>query len=257
MSVRVKKLAGPRTVIVLIVARDSDAAVQVAGVDELTGAWMRLVGVEGTHALPLDALVLSDGSRAHVLDTVRFAAVTPHPRLPFVEDVIPDHDVPPMRTGDIEERALSRTLSEIAVPHLDTLLPGGKRVLTAKDFQPGGRQRSVALLRPDELKHLHLSWQGDDVRVGVSFRHRGQAYGGQTGMECPDLKLRAFARDALKKAGTLSLTLDAKACYNRFACGRIYLTVGLIESAEGTFWPQVLGFHPIRSYAATIDYARL
>lgn len=269
MSVRVKKMAGPRTVIVLIVARAGDTAVQIAGVDEATGAWVRLVGQAGEHALSLNALVLSDGSRARVLDTLRFAAITPQPRLPFVEDVVPDGQVSqvgevgevgearPTRTGEIEERALSRTLSEIAVPHLDTLLPGGKRVLTTKDFQPGGRQRSVALLRPDELKHLHFSWQGDDVRVGVSFRHRSQAYGGQTGMECPDLKLRAFARDALKKAGTLSLTLDAKACYNRFACGRIYLTIGLIESAEGTFWPQVLGFHPIRNYAATIDYARL
>lgn len=257
MSVRVKKLVGPRTVMLLVVARDGDAAVQVAGVDEATGAWVRLVAPAGVHALPLDALALADGSRARVLDTVRFAAVMPHPRLPFVEDVLPELVPPPARTGEIEERALSRTLSEIAVPHLDTLLPGGKRVLTPKDFQPGGRQRSVALLRPDQLQHLHFAYLGDDVRVGVSFRHRGQAYGGPTGLECPDLKLRAFARDALKKAGTLSLTLDARACYNRFACGRIYLTVGLIEGAEGTFWPRVLGFHPIRTYAAPIDYERL
>jgi len=257
LSVRVKKLTGPRTVTLLVVARGGDAAVQVAGVDETTGTWVRLVGPEGGHALPLDVLALADGNRARVLDTVRFLAVTPHPRLPFVEDMIPDLATLPTRTGEIEERALSRTLSEVAVPHLDTLLPGGKRVLTPKDFQPGGRQRSIALLRPDQFQHLHFAYEGDDVRVGVSFRHRGQAYGGPTGLECPDLKLRAFARDALKKAGTLTLALDAKACYNRFACGRIYLTVGLIEGAEGTFWPQVLGFHPIRAYVAPIDYARL
>ena len=113
---------------------------------------------------------------------------------------------------------MSRTLAELAMPHLDTLLPAGKRVLTAKDFQPGGRQRSIAMIRPDQLQHLHFSYEGEDVRVGVSFRHRGQAYGGPTGLPCPDIKLRAFARDALRKAGTLTITLDGRACYNRFAC---------------------------------------
>jgi hypothetical protein len=71
------------------------------------------------------------------------------------------------------------------------------------------------------------------------------------------VRLRAFARAALRKEGALKISLDGRACYNRFACGRIYLTVGLVEGAEGTYWPQVLGFHPIREYAATIDYDRL
>jgi hypothetical protein len=171
--------------------------------------------------------------------------------------VILDLTPPPVCVGHIEERALSRTLAEFAVPHLETLLPAGKRVLTPKDFQPGGRQRSIALVRPDELQHILFTYEGEDVRVGISFRHRGQAYGGPTGLPCPDMRLRAFARAALRKEGTLKIALDGRACYNRFACGRIYLTVGLVAGAEGTYWPQVLGFHPIREYAAAIDYARL
>lgn len=256
-NVRVRKLAGPREVTVLVIGRAAEGAVMLAGVDATSGSWLRVAGAGGQHALPLDMLTLADGSRIIALDTVRFATVTPEPHPPFVEDVTLDLATPPVRAGHIEERALSRTLAELAVPHLETLLPGGKRVLTPKDFQPGGRQRSVALLRPDQMQHLHIAYVGEEVRVGVSFRHRGQAYGGPTGLECPDVKLRAWARDALKKQGTLTLTLDAKACYNRFACGRIYLTVGLVEGAEGTYWPQVLGFHPIRDYAAPINYDRL
>lgn len=253
------KLAGPREVLLLVIARAGEAAVQVAGVDVITGTWVRLVGPEGGHALPLDALTLPDEGRATTMDTVRLAGVVPQPRPPFAEDVVPDLITPPARARHVEERALSRTLAERAVPHLDTLLPGGKRVLMPKDFQPGGRQRSLALIRPDQLGAVHLAWQGEDVRVGVSFRHRGQAYGGPTGLECPDLRLRAYARETLKRQGVVSLSLDAKACIGRFA-PRIYLTVGLVagtQGAEPTFWPQVLGFHPVREYAATIDYGRL
>jgi len=179
------------------------------------------------------------------------------PRLPFAETAVVDFGAGVVRTGHIAERALSRIFAELAVPHLDTLLPAGKRVLTAKDFLPGGRQRSIAMIRPDHLQHLHFSYEGEDVRVGASFRHRGQAYGGPTGLPCTDIKLRAFARDALRKAGSLTLTLDARMCYSRFASPRIYLTVGLVAGDEGTFWPKVLGFHPIKEYHAPVDYARL
>lgn len=251
------KLAGPRDVLLLVVARAGDAAVQVAGVDAATGAWVRLVGPGGTHALPLDLLTLADGGRAAALDTVRLAGVSPLPRPPFVEDVLPDLATPPARVAALEERARSRTFAELAAPHLDTLLPAGKRVLTPKDFQPGGRQRSLVLLRPDQFGAIHLAWEGEDVRVGVSFRHRGQAYGGPTGLECTDLRLRAFARETLKRAGSVSLALGAKALAGRFPNARFFLSLGLVEGAEGTFWPQVVGFHPTRDYPATINYDRL
>ncbi len=255
-SARSAKTSGPRDVLVLVIARASEDQVEIAGVDTATGAWLRAAPDGGDRTFSTDALCLPDGAREQLLDTVRVAEAVRAPHPPFVETAIIGEAIG-TRVGHLEERALSRTLAEIAVPHLDTLLPAGKRVLTAKDFQPGGRQRSIAMLRPDQLQHLHFSYEGEDVRAGVSFRHRGQAYGGPTGLPCPDIKLRAFARAALRKEGSLSITLDGRACYNRFACGRIYLTVGLVEGAEGTFWPQVLGFHPIREYAATIDYDRL
>ena len=256
-TTRSQKNQGPRELLTLVIARAGEGRVEFAGVDTATGAWMRTVNADGSPTFAPDALTLADGSHFQTLDTVRIARATPVPRPPFVERAIVDLSTPPARIGHVEERALSRTLAEIAVPHLDTLLPAGKRVLTVKDFQPGGRQRSIAMLRPDQLQHIHFSYEGEEVRVGVSFRHRGQAYGGPTGLPCPDIKLRAFARDALRKEGTLTITLDGRACYNRFASSRIYLTVGLVEGSDDTFWPQVLGFHPIRDYAATIDYARL
>ncbi len=257
------KLAGPREVLLLVVARAGEAAVQVAGVDSASGAWVRFVGPGGDHALPLDALTLADGSRAAALDTVRFSGVAPQPRPPFAEDVLPDLAAPPVRVSALEDRARPRTLTELAAPHLDTLLPGGKRVLVPEDFQPGGRQRSLALIRPDQLGAVHLAWAGEDVRVGVAFRHRGQAYGGPMGLECLDLRLRAYARETLKRQGAVSLSLDAKALAGRFPGARFYLVVGLVEGekgtegAEGTFWPQILGFHPTRAYAATVNYGRL
>ena len=113
------------------------------------------------------------------------------------------------------------------------------------------------MIRPDQLQYIHFSYEAEDVRVGISFRHRGQAYGGPTGLPCPDIKLRAFARDALRKAGTLTITLDSRACSARFASPRFYLTIGLVAGDEGTFWPQVLGFHPIREYSAPVNYERL
>ena len=256
-SSKTSKAAGPRDLLLLVVTRAGDAAVQLAGMDTATGAWVRAVGPSGDHAVPLEALTLPGGAMMQVMDTIRVAGIAKAPHPPFVEDAIIDTTTAPTRVGNVEERALSRTLAELAVPHLETLLPAGKRVLTPKDFQPGGRQRSIALVRPDELQHIHFTYEGEDVRVGVSFRHRGQAYGGPTGLPCPDVRLRAFARAALRKEGALNISLDGRACYNRFACGRIYLTVGLVEGAEETYWPQVLGFHPIREYAATIDYARL
>lgn len=254
---KAKRAAGPRDITLLVIARAVDVQIQIAGVDLASGAWVRLANATGQPSFPPDVLSVTDGARMRLLDTVRFVHLIPSSRPPFVENAIADFTEPPTRIGHIEERALSRTLAEIAVPHLETLLPTGKRVLTTKDFHPGGRQRSIAMLRPDQLQHLHFSYEGEDVRVGVSFRHRGQAYGGPTGLPCADIKLRAFARDALRKNGTLTITLDGRACYNRFACGRIYLTVGLVEGAEGTYWPQVLGFHPIREYDAPIDYDRL
>ena len=257
-TTRSQRNQGPRDLLLLVIARANDGSgVELAGVDPATGSWLRAAHADGNRVFPTDALSRSDDGYLHALDTVRVAGATPLPRPPFVESAAVDLTTPPTVVSHVEERALSRTLAEIAVPHLDTLLPAGKRVLTAKDFQPGGRQRSIAMLRPDQLQHIHFSYEGEDVRVGVSFRHRGQAYGGPTGLPCPDIKLRAFARAALRKEGALTITLDGKACYNRFACGRIYLTVGLVEGADETFWPQVLGFHPIREYAATIDYARL
>lgn len=243
--------------LVFVVARADASRVEIAGVDTATNVWIRAMDAAGERAFTPDQIALPDGTHVQCLDTVRVGGITPAPRMPFIEAAILACDTPPVRTGHIEERALSRTLAELAVPHLDTLLPTGKRVLTAKDFQPGGRQRSIAMIRPDQLQHIHFSYEGEDVRVGVSFRHRGQAYGGPTGLPCPDVKLRAFARDALRKAGTLTITLDGRACYNRFASPRIYLTVGLVEGDEGTFWPQVLGFHPIRDYHAPVDYGRL
>jgi Dual OB-containing domain len=256
-SSKANKAAGPRDLLILVVGRAEDEAVALAGIDTATGAWVRAVDPSGNHVLPVEVLTLPSGATMQVMDTVRVAGITKTPHPPFVEDAVLDLTTPPTRVGHIEERALSRTLAELAVPHLETLLPAGKRVLTPKDFQPGGRQRSIALVRPDELQHIHFTYEGEDVRVGVSFRHRGQAYGGPTGLPCPDVRLRAFARAALRKDGALKISLDGRACYNRFACGRIYLTVGLVEGAEGTYWPQVLGFHPIREYPASIDYARL
>jgi hypothetical protein len=257
VGTRSPKNQGPRDLLLLVIARAGDGSVEIAGVDPATGSWLRAADADGERAFPADALVRPNGEHFLPFDTVRLASATPLPRPPFVESAIIDLTTPPTVVGHVEERALSRTLAEIAVPHIDTLLPTGKRVLTAKDFQPGGRQRSIAMLRPDQLQHIHFSYVGEEVRAGVSFRHRGQAYGGPTGLPCPDIKLRAFAREALRKEGSLTITLDGKACYNRFACGRIYLTIGLVEGADETFWPQVLGFHPIREYAATIDYARL
>jgi hypothetical protein len=255
---RSQKNQGPRDLLPLVIARASGGSgVEIAGVDPVTGSWLRIAHADGGRTFPPDALARPGGGYLHALDTVRLVSATPLPRPPFVERAAVDLTTPPAVVGHVEERALSRTLAEVAVPHLDTLLPTGKRVLTTKDFQPGGRQRSIAMLRPDQLQHIHFSYAGEEVRAGVSFRHRGQAYGGPTGLPCPDIKLRAFAREALRKEGSLTITLDGKACYNRFACGRIYLTIGLVEGADETFWPQVLGFHPIREYAATIDYARL
>lgn len=254
---RPTKATGPRELTLLVVACVDATHLEIAGIDGNTGAWLRAVQPTGERAFTPDVLRVADGTRAVDLDTIRVAAATPAPAAPFVENNMFDFTTPPVRTGHIEERAISRTLAAVAVPHLDTVLPAGKRVLTPKDLLPGGRQRSIAMLRPDQIQHIHFSYEGEDVRVGVSFRHRGQAYGGPTGLPCPDIKLRAFARSALRSQGSLAITLDGRACYNRFACARIYLTVGLVEGAGETYWPQVLGFHPIREYRATIDYDRL
>lgn len=254
---RQAKHHGPREILLLVIARADPAHVEIAGVETATNAWIRLADTTGERRITTDRLVLPDGAPLRGFDTLRVAGLIPVPHPPFVETAQIDLDAGLIRTGHIEERALSRTLAELATPHLDTLLPAGKRVLTAKDFQPGGRQRSIAMIRPDQLQHVHFSYEGEDIRVGVSFRHRGQAYGGATGLPCSDIKLRAFARDALRKAGRLTTTLDSRACYSRFASPRIYLTIGLIVGDEGTFWPQVLGFHPIRDYRATVDYDRL
>lgn len=254
---RTQKNQGPRDLLVLVVARAGVGSIEFAGVDSATGAWIRAVNADGHPMFAPDVLMFGDGRHVQSLDTIRIASAIPASRPPFVERAVVNLSAPPALVSHVEERALSRTLAEVTVPHLDTLLPAGKRVLTVKDFQPGGRQRSIAMLRPDHLQHIHFSYEGEEVRVGVSFRHRGQAYGGPTGLPCPDIKLRSFARDTLRKEGALTITLDGRACYNRFACGRIYLTVGLVEGSDGTFWPQVLGFHPIREYAATIDYDRL
>ncbi len=254
---KASKGGGPRDILLLVVARAADDAVQLAGIDTASGAWMRATIPSGDHALPLAAITLPNGERMQAMDTIRVAGIARTPRPPFVEDAIIDQSVSPTRAGHIEERALSRTLAERVAPHLDTVLPAGKRVLMPKDFQPGGRQRSIVLIRPDELQHIHFTYEGEDVRVGVSFRHRGQAYGGPLGLPCPDLRLRAYARAALRKEGALKISLDGRTCYNRFASARISLTVGLVEGAAGTYWPQVLGFHTIREYAATIDYDRL
>ena len=254
---RPAKNQGPREILALVVARADPAHIEIAGVDTATNAWIRAAGATGERFFPLDQLALPDDTYLQSLDILRVVAAIPAPQMPFVETAIVDFSTSLVRTGHIEERALSRTLAELATPHLDTLLPAGKRVLTAKDFLPGGRQRSIAMIRPDQLQHIHFSYADEDVRVGVSFRHRGQAYGGPTGLPCPDIKLRAFARDALRKAGTLTITLDGRACYSRFASPRIYLTIGLVAGADETFWPQVLGFHPIREYRASVDYDRL
>lgn len=254
---RTPKNQGPRDILVLVVARADATQVELAGVDLGTNGWIRVENATGGLSLPSDLLTFRDGTHLQPLDTIRVESIAPRPHAPFVEAGLFDFGAGLVRTGHIEERALSRTLAERVVPHLDTLLPVGKRVLTAKDFQPGGRQRSIAMIRPDQLQHLHFSYEGEDVRVGISFRHRGQAYGGPTGLPCPDITLRAYARDALRKAGSLTLTLGAKACISRFASARFYLTIGLVEGEEGTFWPQALGFHPIRAYRAPVDYGRL
>jgi hypothetical protein len=256
-TTRSPKNQGPRTLLLLVVARADASRVEIAGVDTATNAWIRVADAAGERAFRPDQIAVPDGTHLQSLDTVRVAGVTPTPRMPFVEAALLDCGEGFLRTGRIEDRARSRTLAERAAPYLDTLLPTGKRVLTAKDFQPGGRQRSIAMIRPDQLQHLHFAYEGDDVRVGVSFRHRGQAYGGPTGLPCSDIKLRAYARDALRKAGALTITLDGRACYSRFASPRIYLTIGLVAGDEETFWPRVLGFHPIHDYRAPVDYERL
>ncbi len=255
--VRTSKNQGPRDLLVLVIARADATHVELAGVDTATNAWVRAENATGGLSLPSALLTLPDGTRLQSLDTVRVDNVIPKPHAPFVEAGLIDFDVGLMRRSHIEERALSRTFAELAVPHLDTVLPVGKRVLSVKDFQPGGRQRSIAMIRPDHLQHIQFSYDGEDVRVGISFRHRGQAYGGPTGLPCPDIMLRAYARDALRKAGVLTITLDAKACISRFVSPRFYLTIGLVEGEAGTFWPQALGFHPIREYRAPVDYGRL
>ncbi len=254
---RSAKNQGPREILTLVVARADPSQVEIAGVDMATNTWLRAASATGERFFPPSQLALPDDAHLQSLDTLRVAAATPAPQMPFVETAIVDFGAGLVRTGHIEERALSRTLAALATPHLDTLLPAGKRVLTAKDFQPGGRQRSIAMIRPDQLQQIHFSYADEDVRVGVSFRHRGQAYGGPIGLPCPDIKLRAFARDALRKAGTLTITLNGRTCYSRFVSPRIYLTIGLVAGDEGTFWPQVLGFHPIREYRAPVDYDRL
>lgn len=256
-ATRAQKRHGPRDLLVLVVARADGGGVEIAGVESATGAWLRLATAEGGRVFAPEALLAADGSHIRPLDTIRIGAATPAPRPPFVETVIVEPEGPFERIGHLEERAISRTLAEIAVPHLETILPAGKRVLTVADFLPGGRQRSIAMLRPDQLQHIHFSYVGEDVRAGISFRQRGQAYGGPTGLPCPDIALRAYARAALRREGSLTITLDGRACVSRFASARIYLAVGLVEGEGGTYWPQVLGFHPIREYAATVDYTRL
>lgn len=257
MPPRTSKSQGPRDLLILVVARTDATHVELAGVDTATNAWVRAENAMGGLSLPSDLLTLRDGTHLQALDTVRVGSVVPRPHLPFAEAGLLDFDAGLTRTGHIEERALSRTFAELAAPHFDTILPVGKRVLIAKDFQPGGRQRSIAMIRPDQLQHLFFSYEGEEVRVGVSFRHRGQAYGGPSGLPCRDIMLRAYARDALRKAGALTMTLDARMCASRFASPRFYLTIGLVEGEAGTFWPQALGFHPIREYRAPVDYERL
>ena len=252
-----KRASGARDLLLLVISRTSAQGVEVAGVDPATGQWFRFRGADEAHGLPLDAITLTDGTHLQTYDTVRLTDVLRTPQPPLIEAAAFAGDRLGDRVAHLEARAISRTLAEISVPHLETLLPMGKRVLTARDFLPGGRQRSIALLRPDQLQQIHFGYDGEAVRVGVSFRHRGQAYGGPAGLPCQDIRLRAFARDVLRKEGTLTVTLDGRACYSRFACGRIYLCVGLVPGEEGTYWPQVLGFHPIREYAAPIDYDRL
>ena len=259
MATAVKQIkgSGPRDILLFVVARAAEGAVQLAGIDTASGAWVRAALPERGHALPVETLVLPDGGRLQAMDTIRVAGIRRMPHPPFVEDAILDTAASPARVGHVEERALSRTLAERAAPHLDTVLPAGKRVLTAKDFLPGGRQRSIVLIRPDEVQHMRFTYEGEDVRVGITFRHRGQAYGGPTGLPCADLRLRAYARAALRREGALQISLAGRACYNRFASARLSLTIGLVEGTMGTFWPQVLGFHTIREYAATVDYDRL
>src|SRR5262249_32724756 len=134
----------PRDFLVLVIARAGGGRIELAGVDVAAGTWLRVADENGDRSFSSGILRLADGTDVQLLDTVRVPEIVRAPQPPFVEAARFGAEAIGARVGHIEERAISRTLAEIAVPHLDTLLPLGKRVLTPKDFLPGGRQRSIA-----------------------------------------------------------------------------------------------------------------
>ena len=211
--------------------------------DPVTGLrWVRPVRERGP--VLLRDITTPGGHVLAPFDVVAFHLQQPRPQPPLAEDCIAD--------WQRQRPTIVRRLDgERRRRFLQQYVDGEPRQVLER------QERSLCLVKPDWVKGcFRLDPQRGSYEARLSFgldkRHYVRPYA-KGGLPVTDLKWRALGRSWLAEEGGW-LDFDSGDLEVRLGMQEVYLAVGLARSAEGAFWPTILGVHTLPDYDAAIDY---
>jgi hypothetical protein len=225
------------------------AGVCIAGMttirEAVTGLqWVRPVR-EHEHVL-LGDITTPEGSVLRPFDVATLSLLRPAASPPHVEDWFADFRHRPCVLRRLEGEQRSRFLNK----YLDT---APEQVLETQ-------HRSLCLIKPDWVRgNFRLDAYSGQFEARLAFGLGPRQYVGshaKGGVPVTDLKWRALGRAWLPATGGWT-EFDAGDLEARFGIQQVFLTVGLSRSFQGTYWPMVVGVHPVPEYEAIVDYDNL
>lgn len=223
------------SLIVLAVSK-MRTGVCLAGVDPVTGQWVRPVKEFGP--ITVSDITYPDGAPIQPFDRVQLGLLPAgQPAPPHIEDRVCNfvrHR--PVREGVVAEEARAMELKRWSAADATSLL---QRC-----------ERSLALLPVDAFE---LLIEVDEPTGKVDIRAR---LPGVEGCDAPapvtDLRVRALAR-----SGRLGARATEETLARQFGVREWFVVLSLSRLHLGRHWPLVAALHAVPSIEATIDYSRL
>jgi hypothetical protein len=198
------------------------------------------------HVLLGDIATLK-GELPRPFDVVEFNLIRPNPEPPHTEDWITDF-------VQQRPRIVRRLEGERRAGFLSKYLD------SAPDEVLDSARRSLCLVKPSWVKGcFHLDPLSGDLDARLAFGLHGRTYSGshaKGGLSVTDLKWRALGRTWLGADGGRT-EFETRELNDHFGIQEIYLVVGLTRSFQGSFWPIIVGVHPLTDYQAAVDYDNL
>jgi hypothetical protein len=221
-----------RTNLVVLAVTKMRTGFCVAGIEPVTGRWIRPVKEFGS--LRLGDISYADGRPMQPFDQASLELIAARGSPPHVEDWSCDFvRRRPTRIGEIAAAdrlaALERWSS-----------PDGSAVVARQE-------RSLAMVG---VRAFELTAEADAVTGHVDVRMFCPEAGLATPAPVTDLRVRALAR-----SGGMPRSATHEWLQDRFGVRRWFVAVGLSRRFDGRIWPLVVALHGVPSIEAAVDYS--